>query len=920
MSRSTPGIRSACRCGASALAILAASVGAVSAQEAEPEATMVDEIVVTGFRASLNNALNLKRNASGVVDAIQAEDIADFPDLNLAESLQRIPGVSISRRSGEGRQVTVRGLGADYTRVRVNGMEAIATSSGTSNSGGTNRGRGFDFNVFSSDLFNSLVVRKTASAEVDEGSLGATVDLNSARPFDFREPQLVMSAAASYNDLAQTVTPRLGFLASNRWADGRLGALISVSYDERELFEHGANITRWTYGGSNGGWHPDSTVPGLTIGQINGTDPATAMYHPRIPAYVEYDTRSERLGVAGSFQAQLNSRTTLTLDALYSRFNGERFETQLQAIGLSRPGVGKPQSIIRDGVVDGDNNLVYAEIDNVDLRTQSSHNVLDTEFTQVTASFVHEFSDRFRINGLLGRSRSLYEDPIATTVTFERADSQGFIYDFRTRMPRFDLGFDATDPAAWTTVQGQSEVRLTPERVRNSFETGRLNGEYEVTGNLTLKGGIDWKRFEYDSIAFQRPSTSAIPMLNPADIAALSRTFNFSADVPQGSSTSWLAPDLQAYADRFNIYSDEGLWALRVNTGAQNAVQETGLGAFVQADFHIDNWVVPLRGDVGLRYVNTEQVSSGNALAGAAIEWVTYERSYDNWLPSLNLAAELTDTFVARFGMAQTIARPGLGSLSPGGSVSVQGANRNFSTGNPDLDPTKSFNVDLSLEWYPQQGAILAVGIFYKDISTFIQTLRTEAVYNTLGLPDSLLDGTVATPDMVFQVTRPVNSEGGDLYGFEVNWQQPFTFLPGIWSNFGLLANYTYVTSDIEYRTSNLPGTPTVNATLIGLSEHAANGTLYYEDDRFSARVSVAYRDGYLMQVPGNDFNSWHGANATTTVDAQASYNIRDNLRFSIEGLNLTDEYSDLYVDESNRLNVYTNTGRQFIAGLRYSF
>ena len=406
-------------------------------------------------------------------------------------------------------------------------------------------------------------------------------------------------------------------------------------------------------------------MPGQTIGQINGTDPATALYHPRIPAYVEYDTRSERLGVAGSFQAQLTSRTTLTLDALYSRFNGERFETQLQAIGLSRPGIGKPQAIIRDGVVDGDNNLVYAEIDNVDLRTQSSHNVLDTEFTQVTAGFVHEFSDRFRINGLLGRSRSLYEDPIATTVTFERADSQGFIYDFRTRMPRFDLGFDATDPAAWTTVQGQSEVRLTPERVRNSFETGRLNAEYEVTGNLTLKGGIDWKRFEYDSIAFQRPSTSAIPMLNAADIAALSRTFNFSADVPQGSSTSWLAPDLQAYAERFGIYSDEGLWALRVNTGSQNAVQETGMGAFVQADFYIDNWVVPLRGDVGLRYVNTEQVSSGNALAGAAIEWVTYERSYDNWLPSLNLAADLTDTFVARFGMAQTIARPGLGSLSP---------------------------------------------------------------------------------------------------------------------------------------------------------------------------------------------------------------------------------------------------------------
>jgi iron complex outermembrane receptor protein len=137
-----------------------------------------------------------------VVDAIKAEDIAQFPDLNLAESLQRIPGVSISRINGEGRQITVRGLGSEYTRVRINGMEAISTTGGTANSGGTNRGRGFDFNVFASDLFNSIAVRKTASADVEEGSLGATVDLTTARAFDSRKPQLVLSAAASYNDLS----------------------------------------------------------------------------------------------------------------------------------------------------------------------------------------------------------------------------------------------------------------------------------------------------------------------------------------------------------------------------------------------------------------------------------------------------------------------------------------------------------------------------------------------------------------------------------------------------------------------------------------------------------------------------------------------------------------------------------------------
>ncbi|RYE50080.1 MAG: TonB-dependent receptor, partial [Rhizobiaceae bacterium] len=165
--RTTHGFRKSHSAGVSAIALsVALFAGAAQAQEATPpqqeDATQVDDVVVTGFRASLQNALNIKRNESGVVDAISAEDIADFPDLNLAESLQRIPGVAITRRSGEGRQISVRGLGSDYTRVRVNGMEAIATSSGTSNSGGTNRGRGFDFNIFSSDLFSNLIVRKTA--------------------------------------------------------------------------------------------------------------------------------------------------------------------------------------------------------------------------------------------------------------------------------------------------------------------------------------------------------------------------------------------------------------------------------------------------------------------------------------------------------------------------------------------------------------------------------------------------------------------------------------------------------------------------------------------------------------------------------------------------------------------------------------
>jgi iron complex outermembrane receptor protein len=880
----------------------------------------VEEVVVTGFRSSLISALEVKRAEAGVVDAISAEDIADFPDLNLAESLQRIPGVAITRRSGEGRQISVRGLGSDYTRVRINGMEAIATSSGTSNSGGTNRGRGFDFNIFSSDLFSNLIVRKTSSAEVDEGSLGATVDLEAARPFDFNERRLVFAAQASHNDLASDTNPGASFLASDQFLDGKIGALVSVSYDERHLVEEGANITRWTYGGSNGGWNAQSTVPGLTIAQINqnvtaSSDPEIGLYHPRIPAYASYDTSSERLGASVALQFRPVDSTTLTLEGLYSKFEGLRLESQLQALGLSRPGTGKPQSIIRSGVVEG-NNLVQAEIDNVDLRTQSSRNELTTTFQQITLEAEHEFSDRFRLKLAGGRSESEYEDPVATIVTFERLNSQDFVYDFRPRMMGMNLNFDATSADNWSAVPGTSEVRLNPERVDYTYSNAKLSTEFDIVESLTLKVGVDRKKFEYDSLARERTNTSDVPAIaSGAALAGVSRQFSFDRglDLQSGSIARWLAPDLAAYAAQHDIYSGTGIWALRTNTGSQARVTEETAGAFTQADYRFELGSVTIRGDVGVRYFETDLSSGGNATVGATTQFVVVENDYHDWLPSMNLSFEFGPEFIARFSAAKTIARPGLGSLTPGGAVTVQGANRNYSSGNPFLAPTKSTNFDVSLEWYPGRGSLLALGVFYKDIDTFVQTLRTEAVYNTLGLPDSLLDGTVATPDMVFAVTRPVNSPGGALKGAELNWQQQF-------GNFGLLANYTYVTSDIDYLTSAVPGNPVVSATLVGLSKNAYNGTVFYETDKFGVRASIAYRDQYLTAVPGNDFNSWHGTNETTNIDAQASYNVTDSLKISLEGLNLTDEYADLYVDRDNRLNAYTHTGRQLVFGVRYTF
>nr|WP_246263558.1 TonB-dependent receptor [Caulobacter soli] len=932
-------MRTILRYGASSLAVTlaVAASGVAHAQDATPPApagqavepdNAVEAVVVTGFRASLASAINIKRNASGVVDAIKAEDIAQFPDLNLAESLQRIPGVSISRINGEGRQITVRGLGSDYTRVRINGMEAISTTGGTANSGGTNRGRGFDFNVFASDLFNSIAVRKTASADVEEGSLGATVDLTTSRAFDSGKPQLVLSAGGSYNDLSEKTTPRVSALASRTFFDGKLGVLLSAAYEERHLKEEGANITRWAVGGSNGGFNAASTVPGYTIAQINNTDANTGIFVPRIPAYVSYDIDNKRLGLAGSIQYKPDANTEITLDALYAYLAGKRKEAQLQAIGLSRAGTGKPQTIIRDGVVQG-NDLVYARMDNVDLRTQSAYDELNTEFKQFTLSANHNFGDRLVVGALAGYADSTFTQPVSTIVTFDRANSQNYTYDFRKgRAPQILLGFDATDPANWSAINGTSEVRLRPTFVENQFSTAKIYGEWEANQNLKIKTGVDWRKFEYDSYGLYRTSETVSQTLTPAQLASVSKVyggFGKGLGMPAGNATAWLVPDIDKYAALLNIYSNTGIYALTGtnNTSARGqygAVEEDDTGAYVQAEFRFQALGLPFRGDAGVRRVHTEQESAGYAAVAGAIQRVDVKRDYDLTLPSFNLAADVSDTVVARFSAAKTVARPGIGSLAPGGDVAVQGANRSYSSGNPFLKPTQSKNIDVSLEWYPSSGTMFAAGFFYKKIDTFVATQTQQLVYNTLGLPDSLLVGTTATPDMVFQVSKPLNTKGGDLKGFELNLQQPFTFLPGWMSHFGVIANYTYVSSKIEYPTTQATGGPVVIDDLIGLSKNAANATLYYETDKWSVRGSLAYRGGYLTQVPGSDGNTVQGTNETLNVDMQASWNIRPNLKLSVEGVNLTDEFNDQYVGDSNRLNVYTHSGRQFIVGLRYNF
>lgn len=984
--RSRAAVRRTLFTGASALAVaLSMGVAAAAAQTAPApqDESQVDEIVVTGFRGSLRQALNIKRNDNGIVDAIVAEDIADFPDLNLAEAIQRIPGVAIDRDAGEGRSLTVRGLSSDFTRTRINGMEAQATTGATDSSGGANRGRGFDFNVFASELFNSITVRKSASAETEEGSLGATIDLQATRPFDYDGFTAAASAQGGYNDLSEEWAPRAAFLLSNTWADGTLGALVSVAYSERNILEEGFSSVRWVNAvgtGSSGGFcspigvapqNPTNSGstgssaancatgvarPANTPGNVTAYNTANQanVYIPRLPRYGRLTHEQERLGVTGAFQWRPAPSTVMSLDILYSKLAATRQEDFLEALSFSRNAAagGQTQVHVVDAVVEN-NELVYGVFNNVDVRSESRFDELSTEFSQVSFTIDHDFSDRLRGRFYAGQAESNFANPIQTTVTLDRSNIQNYSWDFRgnPNAPVISYGFDVTNPANWewrpsTATVPRSEIRLRPNGVDTVFQSIQYDMEFDATDLFTWKAGVNWKTYSSDSYESRRTDETVVPVLpvgtTVADISRLVTGYG-SGLIPSGVDSSWLIPDLNAIAALFNIYCNcdtgvaGGNFSLTSITngnarGGNRLIEEEDMAAYIQGDFSTEVFGMPLRGNLGVRQVHTKLYAQGYSSTGGGT-LVEGTHKYANTLPSMNLTLEPVDDFLVRFAAARVMARPQIGNtlagtnyLVPTTSLAATGPNYTASIGNVNLNPFEADTFDLAFEWYFAPESLLSFTYFYKDINTYIQIIRQDLEYQQLTAlnPSAFAPGFctgTCSATTIFQLTSAVNTEGGPLKGFEISYQQPFRFLPGPLSNLGIQLNYTKVESEIDY-CSNALCTTSVTADLINLSPTSYNGTLYYEDDNFSARISAAYRDEYLQNVPGRNNNALEGKMDTLTIDTSMTYNLTDQVVLTFEGLNLTDEANHQWVGDDTRqsTSVYHHTGRQFFIGARYKY
>jgi iron complex outermembrane recepter protein len=881
----------------------------------------VEEVIVTGsYAQSLKNALNVKRESTGMVDSIFAEDVGKFPDQNLSESLGRIPGVAISQDDGEGRTITVRGLGDAYSMVTVNGLQGQSLAAG---SNGVRTSRAFDFNVFASELFSRLDVAKTTSAEQEDGSLGATVSLRTGRPFDYDSFTAVANAEAGYYDGSGSMLPRVSGLVS--FNNDTVGFLTSVAYSQKE-----APLT----GGETGRWNQQTGSNRFICTTANcGTDATLvrSSWHPRIPRYADKVNDQDRLGVTSSFQWQIADATLLSVDGLYSKIDVTRDEPFMEAISLARnDATGMRQMSVLDYSVDENMTLVEATIQDADFRSEAFRADWTSEFTQLSVDFAHEFSDNFRMKAFGGVTESVLDNREVTVIyehfssndtrkelTSAYADpSDTVMWDFTNmKSPVIEYSFDTSNPANWEF----SEYRDRVYDATSDSDMFRLDFEYDVADGITAKAGVTQKSYSYDITedradrTFTQADVAVVNGVTGAnDANACGITPLVTADdgfVKTAGGQTFFYPDFS----RRSEFLDSGCWVYAPQAGNTRQVEEDVLGYFAQVSVDTELFGNRFRGNLGIREAQTDLTAGGITVVDGVVTPVVVKHDYNDTLPSLNVVYNLTDELVIRAAVAKVLARPELTDLNPGGSITIFGDPK-VSYGNPLIDPFRADAYDLGAEWYYDDDALLGLTLFRKDVESFPTSETSDVPWNQLGLPDSLLGAQVdSLRNETFEVSRKVNGGGALIQGAELSWQQQLSFLPGPdWvRGFGVQANYTYV--DAETDSGN---------SMQNVSRDSYNFTLYWEGEKLQVRISNAYRGEYYSSLSsGATLWQTRVIDDTNFVGVSASYDFTDQLKFTLKGVNIFDEPVHEYETEGVARMVRNHSaGASYFIGGTYKF
>ncbi len=911
----------------SAPAIAHAQAAPAAGQTVEPDA--VEEIVVTGIRASLRSAMDVKRNSLQVVDSISAEDIGDFPDKNLSEALQRVTGVQISRQDGEGRGVSIRGADPSLNRVEINGSSALSLTVG-----GTDRA--VDFRDIPVEFVSRLDVVKSPTADMAEGGIGGTVRVITRRPFDSKKPFVAGSIQGVYSNLAKEYDPKLALIGSRTFFNDTLGVLVSGTWENRHLNSNNARTTGWT---TRAGTKPTDGSPGRPT-DINGDGKAD--YIPDIPRLIIDRRETERKALSSVVEWRPTDNFKAYFDATYATAREEVNSSFLQLSGTS-------------GLIDYSKTTLAADgntVDHIELVSSTSfpidltyRNILgNLERTQYTTAVGGEwklenwiFDARFDYSNAEVQNNEIN----ATAVAF---GLPRVIVDYKGGKGSPNFSFPGLDVTSGQNVQRLDAV-FNPRNNSAEETAQQVNVTYKpnISWLTAIKAGFQARQFETDQVLYQR--TTRLNCRNDASsnaINAVAASCSTLADIVNINSTvqnipffhtgdlgysggvrQWNDNTMATYAailatagrndDVFAVNPNRNTAEVYGNPGSyQNfldtwSVEEKTKSGYVQASFDFQELPVPISGTLGVRVVDTKTLSTGynrvqtGTTPNEIVNFVKGEAEggYTKTLPSLNIRAEfIPGKLIGRAAASKVMARAAPSQLALRRSI-----DRNSLTGsrgNPDLQPFEATAYDAGLEWYFSRDSFISATYFRKEISSFIVN---QAVQEDVEGEN-------------YVITTPVN--GNDqvtINGLEIGGQYAFDFLPAPFQGFGVLANFTYQ-KDKGYKGENL-----VTKEILpfpGLSRKSYNVSLYYENEKVSARASYNWRSDWLITPVGR--GNWPEFNkAFGTLDASASYNVNDKITVFVEGVNLTDEVRQEYNADARQIGNET-FGSRYYFGVRAKF
>lgn len=839
-----------------------------------------DDIVVTGtYARSLAAATEAKRQAAYGVDSINSTDIGKFPTQNVAEALQLVTGVAITRPRGEGLYVSVRGLGPQFQNTLLNGRP-VAINDLIEN-GGAN-GRQFRFEMLPAEFVSQIDVVKTPTPDMTEGALGGNIDVHTFRPLDVGT-KTTLNLRGTYTDMTDKVKPNVTGLTSFRNDDGTFGLLAGAQYWSKEV-----RNDRWY----NTGWN---------IAPVFASTLGAGFYTPtRTRPTVETEERKRYSGlISAQWRPSDELETTLDvlatrLDVAYDEFGLDIYPDDTSVAG-HRP-VLVPGSVKLDG-----NTVVAATINDVRFMgtreySLNRHDLLTIGLKQswrpdgwdisgnTNWSYAHSFHPSYDVGTV--RSRIQFFAPL----TYDASGGYKVI-------PTFTTPVDPTDPANFVLYP----FNIAPKNSKDWDWYSRVDAAREIGGfvsRIAVGGEYHWRKRDYRRRDFTvNPGQIPLNTFAPDGYEQLPYD-DFLKDVPGNAPRTWIVPITDVFYDK--LFTDAvanaplGAGDLR----ASYSVREKTASGYVRADYAFPLGTVDVTGNIGVRYVHTDQVASGTLTIGTAPTPASFPKTFSNWLPSFNLRAELTPTLIGRLAASRVLTRPNVTQSSPQISVSTDTATA--SGGNPDLVPFLATQFDGSLEWYFSRKGSLTGALFYKAMDDYITAQNIFVEIPGRG-----------------QILLSTQVNGGDakVYGAEAAYNQVFTFLPKPFDGLGFQASYTHTSVQADYTA----GARSIQDQLIGLSKNSFNLVGFYDYGPVSARLSYVWRDKYLSGT-GSTTQTPSYIDAFGSLDGNLSFRLNADTMLSLEGINIAGARQYSYNDDELRFNEIHYWGRTILFGVRTQF